>query len=154
VDVRKALRREKVSSIGHRELVAVGIGASVGEAVAAMRERRVGCVCVLEGERLAGIFTERDLVVRVLGRVSMADPIRAHMTRDPVTVRADDPIHVLLARLQAGGFRHLPVMDARGRPDGTVSVERTVHFLADLMPRTILNLPPDPEAFPATEEGG
>jgi CBS domain-containing protein len=153
MDLREELQNE-VSSVGYRDLVSVGLDASVGDALAVMREREVGCLCVLDGERLAGIFTERDLTLRVLARgVSMKAAIAEHMSADPVTVRADEPVHVVFARMHKGGFRHIPVVDDTGRPVGTVSVKRAVHFLADNLPQSILNLPPTPNVYPATPEG-
>jgi CBS domain-containing protein len=154
MDLREALVDETVASVGYRDLVSVGIDASVGSALSLMREREVGCLCVLDAGRLAGIFTERDLIVQVLGRgISMTAPVAEHMSPDPTTVRLDDPVHVVLARMNEGGFRHIPVVDAEGLPVGTMSVKRAVHFLADHMPQAILNLPPSPDVYPATPEG-
>ena len=154
MDLREALLEETVASVGHRDLVSVGIDASVGDALSVMRGGEVGCLCVLDGDRLAGIFTERDLIVRVLARgVPMTAPVAEHMSADPTTVRVDDPVHVVLTRMNEGGFRHIPVVDAGGLPVGTMSVKRAVHFLADHLPQAILNLPPRPDVYPATTEG-
>jgi CBS domain-containing protein len=155
MELRRALIEETVADVGYRALVAVPLEASVREALAVMQRERVGCVVVLEGESLRGIFTERDVVVRILGgEGSFDEPIAEHMSPDPYTARVDEPIHRVLARMYAHGIRHLPVLDAGGRAVGTISVKRAVRFLTDHSPETVLNLPPEPGAFPATREGG
>src|SRR5947209_10977911 len=95
----------------------------VSEAVALMREHRVGCLLVCRGERLVGIFTERDLMRRVLAQdQSLAAPVGMFMTPDPVTVGPKEPINLALKHMQEGGHRHLPVVDNLGRPLGVLSV--------------------------------
>ena len=76
------------------------------------------------------------------------------MTPDPVVAHINERIHRVLARMYEGGFRHLPVLDRRELPVGTISIKRAVHFLAECMPRAVYNLPPNPGKFPATREGG
>ena len=126
----------------------------VVEAVALMRRHRVGCLLVCQGERLVGIFTERDLTRRVLAAgTSLASPVGLFMTPDPVTVGPTQPINLALKLMEEGGYRHLPVVDAVGRPVGVLSIKRIVHYLAEHFPATIYNLPPDPNVFPLQAEG-
>jgi CBS domain-containing protein len=127
---------------------------TVAEAVALMRQHQVGCVLVCQGERLVGLFTERDLLRRVLAPgLPLTWPLVACMTPGPVTVHSKEPIGVAVRRMEEGGYRHLPVVDATGRPLGIVSVKRIVHYLVEHFPSTICNLPPDPNAFPLEAEG-
>ena len=155
VDLREPLQRETVASVGYRDLVACEIDATLAEALHVMQEKSVGCLVVLEGGTLRGIFTERDVVTRVLGKVdSLEVPLSDYMTPDPSTARLDEPIHLILARMNQGGMRHLPVLDTSDRPVGTISVKRAVHFLADHFPEAIRNLDPDPGRYPGTPEGG
>ncbi len=76
------------------------------------------------------------------------------MTPDPFVARIDEPIHLVLAKMRAKGLRHLPVLDVAGRPVGTISIKRAVHFLSAHLPQAIYNLPPEPDQFPARAEGG
>ena len=124
------------------------------EAIALMQTHHVGCLLVCQGERLVGIFTERDLLRRVLGPgKSLGAPVGLFMTPDPVTVGPKEPINVALKHMNEGGYRHLPVVDVAGRPVGVLSVKRIVHYLAEHFPATIYNLPPDPNVFPLQAEG-
>jgi len=78
---------------------------------------------VLEGTRLAGIFTERDALFRVLAvaRDPQATPVSLVMTRDPQTIHPDKPFDEALRMMHEGRFRNVPVVED-GRPLGMVSV--------------------------------
>jgi CBS domain-containing protein len=98
--------------------LALGPEATVAAACAAMHQRRVGAVLVVEdGDRLAGIFTGRD-AVRCLaeGRDAKRTKLRQVMTADPVTLAPERRAMDALRLMHDGGFRHLPVR----RPDGRV----------------------------------
>ena len=151
------LQTARVESVGFRPPESVGSDATVAEVIDIMQSRRVGCILVVSSERvLEGIFTERDLMRKVLshqGDAEFGDPIAKVMTKDPVTVREDETLAVLFRRMYEGGFRHMPLLDSAGRLLGTVSIKRVVSFLADQFPETVYNLPPEPEKFGAPREG-
>jgi CBS domain-containing protein len=132
---------------------AVAADRPVREAVAAMREHRVGCILVTRAGRLVGLFTERDLLVRVLAAgLPLAVPLAECMTADPVTVEPTDPVNVALGRMQAGGYRHLPVVGPDGRPVGVLSANRLVRYLAEHFPAVAYNQPPA-AGWPSQREG-
>jgi CBS domain-containing protein len=101
-----------VGDVMTRSLLAVEPAATVGEAATLMGERRAGSALVMEGDRLLGIFTERD-IVRALGQHfdAAGHPVSEWMTADPITVPPDTPVRDALERMISGGFRHLPVVD-------------------------------------------
>jgi CBS domain-containing protein len=132
----------------------IGLNQSVAEAVAMMREYEVGCLLVCEGDKLVGIFTERDLMRRVLAAgLPLCTPVSACMTPDPVVVDDKESIRAAVRRMEEGGYRHLPVIGDTGKPVGILSVKRIVHYLVEHFPATIYNLPPDLDAFPAHPDG-
>ncbi len=136
--------------------IALSGDASVRRAIDTMNEARVGCILVVEGERLVGVFTERDVLTRVAGTGLDLDgtPLRDLMTPDPECLTLDDGIAYALNRMSVGGFRHVPLIDADGRPTGAVSMRHIVDFIVDLFPREVLNLPPTPaHGVPRTREG-
>jgi CBS domain-containing protein len=96
--------------------------AGVREAAKLMRERNVGSVLIIEAGRLEGIFTERDMVHRVVaaGRDPDATVLGEVMTRDPDTIAPDATALDALRRMQDGGYRHLPVVEG-GRVVAVVS---------------------------------
>jgi CBS domain-containing protein len=110
------------SIIGRHTPVTAPKDTTVAEAARLMKEQRVGALLVLDGERLTGIFTERDALFRVVaeGRDPGATRLRDVMTLNPRTIAPDRPFGHALHMMHEGGFRHVPVVDA-GRPVGVVS---------------------------------
>jgi CBS domain-containing protein len=130
--------------------------ATVAEAVEWMRAHRTGCVLVLDGAKLLGIVTERDLLLKVLGIAGdlSAIGIEEVMTPEPETLSLDDPIVFALNKMSVGGFRHVPLVDEQKRPTGVVSVKMIVDYIVDFFPREVLNLPPEPgKDLARTREG-
>jgi len=127
---------------------------SVRDAVAVMRTDRVGYLLVCRNGTLTGIFTERDLLSKVLATgLPMSVPMAEVMTASPVTVGPKDPIRVAVRRMEQGGYRHLPVVGEDGRPIGVLSAKQVVHYLVEHFPATVYNQPPDPASVPAEAEG-
>lgn len=119
-----------------------------------MRQWNVGCLLVTRTGRLVGIFTDRDLLTRVLAPgLSLAITIAECMTADPVTVQPKDPVRTAIKRMEKGGYRHLPVIDENNRPVGILSARRVVHYLVEHFPGLVYNQPPDPNRFPDTPDG-
>jgi CBS domain-containing protein len=94
----------------------------VSKAAKLMAAKNVGAIMVVEDDRLVGIFTERDVVFRVVARGLDAQATRLAevMTRGPHTVDPDKPFGYALLVMQEKGFRHLPVMED-GKPIGIIS---------------------------------
>lgn len=101
-----------VAELMSRNLLVVDPAATVGEAATLMGERRVGSALVMSGEKLVGIFTERD-IVRALGQHfdAAGHPVSEWMTPDPVTISRNTSPRDALERMLQGGFRHLPVVE-------------------------------------------
>ena len=101
-----------VGEVMTRSILVVDPSATVAEAATIMGERPAGSVLVMDGERLLGIFTERD-IVKVLGQHSDAavHPVSEWMTSEPMTIRGDTPTAEALRTMVERGFRHLPVIE-------------------------------------------
>jgi CBS domain-containing protein len=95
---------------------------SVAQAARLMKERRVGALLVMHEGRLAGIFTERDALFRVIAesRDPAKTELRDVMTANPRTIGPDRPFGHALHMMHEGGFRHVPVVEG-GAPLGIVS---------------------------------
>jgi CBS domain-containing protein len=154
MDLAKNLKIESVSRLHPTPPFKIGPQQTVGDAVALMRREGVGCVLICEGERLVGIFTERDLLRRVLAPgKALTVPVAECMTRNPVAVNPKEAIGAAVRRMEEGGYRHLPVVDNAGRPLSVLSVKRIVHYLVEHFPEKVYNLPPDPDTVPSEAEG-
>jgi CBS domain-containing protein len=110
---------------------------------------------VIEAGRLVGIFTERDVLMRVVGRPIDFErtAIRDYMTGDPVTLPSDSSVAFALNRMLIEGFRHIPLVDQQGHPTGVVSMRLLIEYLSDFFNRDLLNLPPEPRASFRNREG-
>jgi CBS domain-containing protein len=154
MDLARNLKIDSVSRLNPAPPLQIDPRQPVAEAVALMRKNQVGCILVCQAGHLKGIFTERDLIQRVLATGKALNlPVAQFMTPNPVIVHPKDPIGLAVRRMEEGGYRHLPVVDEKGRPVGILSVKRIVHYLVDHFPSNIYNLPPDPAVVPNAREG-
>jgi CBS domain-containing protein len=115
-------RRIVPDVIGQQQLVMLPSSATVREAAICMSDRQVGAVLVTRDGALEGIFTQRDLLHRVVapGRDPNGTRLIEVMTKNPDTIEADDYAIEALSRMSERGYRHLPVLD-QGRLVGIVS---------------------------------
>jgi CBS domain-containing protein len=115
-------RDATVREIMSTEIVSVGPSATVAEAATLMGKRHVGSALVMDGERVVGIFTERDIVRALAADFDAAGHAVADwMTAQPATVEPDVPVRQALDRMLAAGYRHLPVVEG-GSTVGIVSI--------------------------------
>lgn len=154
MEMSRNIRVDSVSRLEPSPALCIDANASIAEAVELMRREKTGCLLVTSGGRLAGMFSERDLLTRVLAkRQALSASVQSVMTTHPVTVGPKDPVRTAIRRMQSGGYRHLPVVDESGRPLGMLSARRVVHYLVEHFPALVFNQPPDPNHFPDTPEG-
>ena len=113
----------------------------VSVAIARMLEETIGSVAVCEGDRLVGIFTERD-VLRLAGEGSGFADVRVGdvMTRNPVTLSPDDDVLDAARLMGERKVRHLPVLEGENLM-GMVGVREVMRTLVERLWRT-----QDPEA--------
>ena len=116
-------RRQISTIIAGHILVSATCDMTVRAACLLMAENHVGALAVVESGRIAGIFTERDALNKVLagGLDPDATTLEAVMVANPQTIEADRPLAHALHMMADGGFRHVPVVDATGAPVGMVS---------------------------------
>jgi CBS domain-containing protein len=129
------------SIIEHQNLLTASPETTVSEAAGLMKRNQVGAIIVVERGRLAGIFTERDALFRVLaeGRDPQATRLADVMTRDPQTIAPDKPLGHALHMMYEGRFRHVPVVENE-KPVGIVSARdalgpELLEFEAELVKR-------------------
>ena len=120
-----------------RDLLTIEPDASLAEAARRMASRGVGAVVVLDGERLAGIVTERDVLKAVATGLREDARVSEWMTRHPETVESGEATDHAAALMIHGGFRHLPVVD-EGRVVGILSIRDLMRVaLEDRAPRGV-----------------
>lgn len=144
-EIRGALFDDTIAVLGPAEPICLGETATVHEAVQTMLARRQAGVLITDAEgRLAGIFTERDVLTRVVGRGLDAreTTLAAVMTPNPDALSVRDRVAYAIHSMSVEGYRTVPLVDAERRPIGVVTVSDVIRWLANLFPEAVLNLPP------------
>lgn len=110
--------------ITSQELVCMTPATPVRDAVRMMAEKRIGAILVMENGRLKGIFTERDVTVRVVaaGRNAETTALEEVMTASPDTLPPEAKAIEALTLMEERRYRHLPVVAADGAVKGIVSI--------------------------------
>ena len=115
-------RMATLDQVMTRDVLTVAPEDTIGEAAQKMTDQGVGAVVVSDFGRLIGIFTERDLMRAVAGRVHSSEArVREWMTPDPVTMPAEASVEEAGQTMIDRGFRHIPVV-AGERAIGIVSI--------------------------------
>lgn len=116
------------------ELVSAQPDTPLPELAQLMDERRVGCVVIERENKPAGIVTDRDLAVRVVGEAKDSSELTAAdiMTDDPHTAEVDDGVFDLCAKMREHGVRRIPVVED-GELTGIVTLDDMVVLLEDEM---------------------
>jgi len=130
-------------------------GATIADALRRMRAEGRGCVLIVRDRKLEGIFTERDILLKIAGSpIDLeATPISVYMTPDPETLPADASVAFALHKMVVEGFRHIPLLDEIGGPS-VVSMRDLMEYLCEFLTRDVLNIPPRPHKGFKSREGG
>ena len=109
-------------------VVQVSPDSTVREAAKAMAEANVGCAAILEGQELVGLFTERDVLKRVLLMDLITDEVKVAevMTKEIITGDLEMTSRDARRLLKEHHIRHLPVVDADGKLNGVLSIRDLV----------------------------
>ncbi|MCH8241488.1 MAG: CBS domain-containing protein [Planctomycetes bacterium] len=154
MSLRDNLRRDAVSALRTLEPIAMGVEGTVRDAIRLMQDHRVGCVFVTEHNRPIGVFTERDVLTRVMaGALPLDTSILEVMTQNPQVITEGNSVASVIQTMYDGGFRHMPVVDDSGHLTHVVSVKRIVEYLVEHFPSTVFNLPPKPVQSLTSREG-
>jgi CBS domain-containing protein len=149
------LREQKVSHLDLSGFSLVASGTSVRAALAQVRADHTNACLVTEGNKLKGIFTDRDVLRQVVGASAMLDrPIDEVMTPNPITIGPDASAAEALRLMDENHFRNLPVVKEDGEIVGDMTHQAVIAYLAARYPVEILNRSPKPDQFPRKPEGG
>lgn len=144
MNVEADLKQEKIRHLDLNEFTAVESGTAVRLVIDKLRQERRNCALVMKDGALIGIFTDRDVLRKVVTHPeSWDEPIDEVMTPNPTIVEPDCPADEALAVMGEGYIRNVPVVDADGKIHGNVSYYAFIKFLADRFPQEVYNLPPD-----------
>ncbi len=148
------LKKEQVIHLDLSQFTAVEVGTSVRDTVEEMRKAGHHCAIVTKKGALKGIFTDRDLMRKVVDTPDTWDrPIEEVMTPSPITVNSKDPADKALALMHEKHFRNVPVVNNKGKVIGNLTHHAIIKYLADRFPESVYNLPPDPDRVSENRDG-
>jgi len=155
MDIEERIKAVEVVALGMDPPVVADASTTLRAVVRRMRDERSGCALLTRDGKLAGVFTERDLVLRVVGVEGALDqPVSDWMTPDPDRVRQRDPVLTAIRLMRRRGYRNVPVVDEADQVVGCVRHKDIVDYIAEVYPEQVLNLPPDPDQVVLEREGG
>ncbi len=148
------LTRDRLTRLPIREPLLVEKGSLVQDVIPQMKVKRVGCVLIHDKGKLIGIFTERDVLRKIVPTLSsLKNPIGNFMSPNPKTLKINQTVGTVIKLMSEGGYRNLPVVNTDGSILGTINVKDVVRYLAGFFPSEVFNLPPNPQQISDAPEG-
>ncbi len=132
VDFHGRLLGEHLDALGIQRPPTVVTGTTARAAIARMKDDGLECLLVVDGDRLRGIVTYQDAIVKLQGMSLDGLVVDALMTPDPVVLRHDDTTAVALHKMAVGGFRHIPIVED-GRLVGLVQARNLFGHLLEVI---------------------
>ncbi len=131
-----------LSDLKLSKLISVDIDTNIQDTVKLMQENHNGCVVITENGKLAGIFTERDLMIRVVNIIEdiKTTKISEVMTTEPLWLMETDMIAYAINNMHVGGYRHIPIVNENREPVRAVSVRNINTYVFNHFPKTINNI--------------
>jgi len=146
---------EPVRALPLQEPLVVAKDDPVVDVIKRMQKRGCGCACVVEGGKLVGVFTERDVMQKFVSQsVDQLEAVSAIMSPNPFVIRDDAPVSAAVELFHDEQIHHLPVMLADDSLLGLLSIRVVVDFFGENLPVEVLNLPPDSKIISTQESGG
>jgi CBS domain-containing protein len=151
---RLELRTQKARTLARPDPATVTPQTTLADALTQMRAQGGDAILVKDGNVVAGILTERDVLTRVLGTpIDDSRPVSEFMTRDPKTLSADASLLEAMQSMQSGHYRNVPLIEGDGTVVGLLRQQDLIEFIAEAFPQEILNLPPRPHQLMDQPEG-
>jgi CBS domain-containing protein len=151
---RKA-REDSVSQMETDDYVCIAPTTPLRQAIESMKQDEGGCaiVCAADGS-VVGIFTERDLLTKIVGQeIDLDAPVSNWMSPVVATLTPAATIGEAVAMMNQKGYRNIPLVKD-GKLAGSISVFDVIGYLAESYPKTTMNLPPNPDQVMETTDGG
>lgn len=156
-NIEEVLKKTQIYQVLRPKLVMGLPSLSVKEALDLMRTEKAGYLVIAdEHSKLVGMFTEREVLVHILGnpQVKMTEPVSNYMRTDLHTLSKTDTMERALFLMNEFNIRHIPLIDEFGQVCGVLSVRTIIRFLSELFPTEVFNLPPSAAQLHDAVEGG
>jgi CBS domain-containing protein len=153
-DQPRRARADSITLMETDDYVCVTPSTPLADAIERMKDDEGGCVIVCEGKRVVGVFTERDLLTKVIGeKVEPGTPVSELMSPVVATLTGEATIGDAVRIMNEKSYRNIPLVK-NDELVGSVSVFDVITYLAESYPKETMNLPPVPAQVMDTPEGG
>ena len=155
-NIEDILKETKIYQILRPKCVNSAPDITVQEALDLMHRERSGYIVIRDEHlRVLGLFTERDVLMKVLcPGVNLSEPLKKYMNTELVALSKSDTVGAALNAMKKYNVRHIPLVDEMGQMTGVLSVRTIANFLSELFPTEVFNLPPKSDQTFHTAEGG
>ena len=132
-----------ISDFDIKKPLIVELGTSLENVLEKMQEKKNNCILTLNSEKLGGILTERDILLKVTGKGYdlQLTTIDEFITINPEYVSPEDPLAYALNKMYIGGFRNVPIVNDEIYPIGIISMSDIISIIADYFHKEIIDLP-------------
>ena len=147
-------REDKVSLMQTDDYVCIQPATPLRQAIEVMKQDEGGCAIVCEGDKVVGMFTERDLLTKIIGEeIDLESPVSNWMSPAVLTLTPDATIGDAVDLMNIKSFRNIPLVKD-GKLVGSISVFDVISYLAESYPKATMNLPPITNQVMEREDGG
>ena len=155
-NIEDILKETKIYQILRPKCVNSSPDISVQEALDLMHREKSGYIVIRDEHlRVLGLFTERDVLMKVMcPGVKLTEPLKKYMNTELVALSKSDTVGAALNAMKKYNVRHIPLVDEMGQMTGVLSVRTIANFLSELFPTEVFNLPPKSDQTFHTAEGG
>ena len=149
--------QDPISSLRLELPLVVELGTNMKNALNSLQQEKQNCLIITDNNKLKGILTERDILLKVTGKGFDLDLVTVDefMTDDPEYLSPEDPLAYALNKMHIGGVRQVPIVNDIMKPVGLISISNIISTIADYFSMEIINLPPlDRIVDSKMQEGG
>ncbi len=142
-----------VGHVPYDRPISVNLGTSVRNVLVLLQAERGDSVVICQGEKMVGIFTERDALRMMAQGADLSVSIESVMTAKPAVTRTTESLANVIQTMSKGGYRRLPIIDDQESAIGLLKVGHILHYLTEHFPKIVYNLPPVPHQAASVREG-
>ena len=137
---------DPIEHLSLRDHPSVKSGTNLESVIKILGDKKVGCIMIEKNSQIIGVMTERDFLLRVTGKGLdlQSEFVDDYMTKNPETLKPNDPISYAFNKMHIYGIRHIPIINENGKIYGLISVKDIISHLGNYFGVDILNLPPTP----------
>ncbi|MBT3252059.1 MAG: CBS domain-containing protein [Candidatus Marinimicrobia bacterium] len=147
---------DPISVLSGEDFAMVSEKTSLAKIIKILQDKHLACVVVEKKNVLTGIFTERDVLNKVVGyKLDLEkEVVSDFMTPKPTKLLLEDSIAFALNKMTDGGYRHIPIVNKAKKTVAVVSMQDVINHLGEFFFDEIINLPPKPLRRQHSVEGG